>query len=190
MIKNHHMLDGIMCVLDWVEAYPALMQALAIIVGAIIALIAACIAYKGVKEQIGATLLLDSRSENREKKYIYLAFAADLDALKKALAGIHSALDGETGENEILKSVFLAARNVVWESCAPKIGMLDKNNAANIIETYRFIDGLTSRARVLNLKEPSHRADLAALIDATIKQIDVVLKGLPSRPDRENVPPK
>ncbi len=181
-----------MCVLDWVEAHPALTQALAIIVGATIALLAANKAYKGVKEQIGATLLLDSLSEEREEKYINRAFAADLDALKKALDGFLSALvDDETDENrEIFKSVFLATRYVVWESCAPKIGMLDKNNAANIIETYRFIDGLASRARVLDLKEPSHRADLAALIDATIKQIDVVLKGLPFRPDRENVPPK
>ena len=62
MIKNHH-------ILDWVEAYPALTQALAIIVGAIIALLAARKAYKGVTEQIGATLLLDAHSEDREKRY-------------------------------------------------------------------------------------------------------------------------
>jgi len=162
-------------------------------IGATIAMFAARKAYLGVREQIGATLVLDQRSKARERDNIYCAFAADLDALKKSLDGFHDALIDDSMTEEglgISKSVILASRNVVWESCAPKIGLLDPNHAANIIETYRFIDALIGRVRELNLEDKNPRIDIAGHLDETVKQIDAVLKGLPFRPDRENTGPK
>ena len=181
-----------MSILACLETHPALTQASAIIMGAVIALVAAKIAYKGIKEQIAATLARERRSRGHEIRAIYGAFAADLDALRKSLDGFHGALidDVATEEREISKSVFLASQNVVWESYAPKIGVLDPNHAANIIETYRFIDAVTGRARVLNMEDAKHRTDLAGFIDVATKQIDVVLRGLPFRPDREDTGPK
>jgi hypothetical protein len=185
-------MDTIMTVLAWLEAHPVLTQASAITLGAVIALVAATIAYKGIKKQIANSLALERRSRAHEIKAIYGAFAADLDALKKSLDGFHSALIDEaaTEGRGISKSVFLGSRNMVWESCAPKIGVLDPNHAANIIETYRFIDAMTGRARELDMEDATHRAELAYFIDQTTKQIEVVLKGLPFRPDRENAGPK
>lgn len=186
-------MDIIMFVLAGVEAHPALTQALGIIFAAIIALIAARKAYQGMQEQIGANLALERLSKLHEQETIYRAFSADLDALTKALVGVHSVLsdDNETDEGlEICKTVFLATRFVVWESCAPKIGRLDKNHAANIVETYRFIDALMSRARALDFSNADHRSDLADFFSATIRQINRVLDGLPFRPDRENADPE
>jgi hypothetical protein len=80
--------------------------------------------------------------------------------------------------------VVLASRNVIWESCAPKIGLLHPNHAANVTETYRFIDALTGKVAALNLDNADHRDDLMDLTDAAIKQIDKVLANLPFRPDR------
>lgn len=178
--------------LAWLEAHPALTQALAIIVGGGFALLAAGKAYKGVIEQIKATMVVAEISRKREQASIYSAFAADLDALKKSLTGFLGALNDDTATEQrgICKSVFLSGRHLVWESCAPKIGMLDPNHAANIIETYRFIDALTGRVGKLDLEIPAHRADIARCLDEATKQIEIVLKGLPIRPDRENAGPR
>jgi hypothetical protein len=142
----------------------------------------------GVQEQIQSTWLIKQLSKKDEINAIYGAFAADLDALNKSLTGIYDALNSDAAQEGhlITKSVILATRNVVWESCAPKIGIIDPNHAANIIETYRFIDGITARARELDLGNADHRKDLSDLIDAAIKQIGIVYKQLPVRPDREN----
>lgn len=186
------LMDTITCVLAWVEAHSALTQFLGFIIAAIIALLAARTAYQGVMKQIGAELILEKLSKNHEKETIYCAFAADLDALRKSLDGFHEALkdDAAIEGRGICKSVIFASRNVVWESCAPKIGVIDANNAANIIETYRFIDGVKGRVRELNLENIDHRNDLASLIKDAIEQIDNVLTGLPIRPDEEITDPK
>ena len=122
----------------------------------------------------------------RERTTIYNAIAADLDALQCSLTGFRDALadTNQTDERNAGKNVLLASRHVIWESCAPKIGLLDPNHAANVTETYRFIDGLIGRVVALNLDNADHRDDLKNLTDAAIKQLDKVLADLPFRPDR------
>ncbi|MCW9034850.1 MAG: hypothetical protein OQJ97_11580 [Rhodospirillales bacterium] len=182
-------METISYILEWIEAHPALMQILGILTGAIIALFAAKKAYEGVLEQIRTTFLIDQHSKDVERIAIYSAFAADLDALDKSLTGIHEALNSnDVNEGRLItKSVILATRNVVWESCAPKIGTIDPNHAANIIETYRFIEAITGRVKELDLGEATHRKDLSDLIEGAIEQIRIVNKQLPIRPDREKI---
>lgn len=131
-------MDTIVCALAAVEDHPALTQALGIIFAAIIALIAARKAYQGVLEQIRANAQVEIRAKLHEQRAMYCAFASDLDALRKSLNGFYEALIVNDNANDlgICKSVILASRNVVWESCAHNIGVLDPNHAANIIETY------------------------------------------------------
>ena len=129
---------------------------------------------------------LADQALQRERKTIYTAIAVDLDALRRSLTGFRDALadTDQTDERNAGKSVVLASRNVIWESCAPKIGLLHPNHAANVTETYRFIDALTGRVAALNLDNADHRDDLMDLTDAAIKQIDKVLANLPFPPDR------
>ena len=123
---------------------------------------------------------------HRERTTIYTAIAADLDTLQKSLTGFHDALadPNPTDERNVGKSVLRENRNVIWESIAPKIGLLHPNHAANIAEIYRFIDALTGRVAALNLDNADHRADLMHFTNAATKLIDKVLEGLPIRPDK------
>ena len=128
-------------------------------------------------------------ARDRERETIYCAIAADLDALLPSLTGFRDALAEANQVKGLLpgKNVFLAMRHVIWESCAPKIGLLDPNHAANVVETYRFIDALAGRVEAMDLDIKDHRDDLRHLTNTVIININKVLKNLPVRPDRPSV---
>jgi hypothetical protein len=155
------------------------------VLGALVAVLAARKAYRGISEQIDSGRESEHRARTVELTALYNAFAADLDALNKSLVGLRDALGGNA-EAGVTESTFLASRDIVWEQNANKIGLLHPNHAANIIETYRFVDGLKGRAQKLDLNNPAHRDDLANLVSAAVSQIELVLSGLPVRPDQDH----
>lgn len=138
------------------------------------------------KKQWQETHKLADLAREREREMIYRAIAADLDALLPSLTGFRDALEEANQVNGLNpgKNVFHAMRHVIWESCAPKIGLLDPNHAASIVETYRFIDALVGRVAALDLDIKDHRNDLLHLTNELIKNIGEVLKNLQGQPDR------
>ena len=74
-------METLTAVIEWMEKHPAVTQTSGMITAAFIALLAALIAYKGVKKRIGAMLDSENRARKFERTTIYAAFAADLDAL-------------------------------------------------------------------------------------------------------------
>lgn len=128
----------------------------------------------------------------RERTTIYTAIAADLDALQRSLTGFREALmdPNQSDERNAGKSVFRAMRHVVWENSAPKLGLLDPTHAANIVETYRYIDALSGRVDVLDLENENHRNDLAGLTEDAVKNIKAVRAGLPIHPNKVSADPK
>ena len=124
----------------------------------------------------------------RERTTIFTVFAADLTALRRQLAGFREALvdPDQFDERNAGKIVFRAIRHVIFESSAPKLGLVHPNYAANIVETYRYIDALSGRVAALDLENENHRRDLAELIGQAVKQIDKVLADSPIRPHKAN----